>query len=727
MNGLGTALRCALALLAAVVMMGGDSVAAQEGSGGTVTAERIEADLAGPFRTRAADVSWAKHGEMARALEPMMGQQARSLIGQLKPWNGNPGARTLSKAGSGEHDILLDAYAVYSLAVMARAGSDFGPYAPSHRDIVRASEDILRFLLPAHGAGKKPLADGKTWGGQWQSALWANSAGRAAWLLWDDIPPSLRWLAARMIADEADRFLDVTPPARIVSDTKAEENAWNSQIIALAAAMFPNHPRAAAWREAATRWALSCFIREADLAENPTVDGRTLKEWGLGANLYDDYTLENHDRVHPDYMAAIKNTLMQRIVYEWGGQPSPEATAYNTRGVYATLKKLALPDGSFLYPNGQDWRMHRNADGIITHATQAVWYGDRQAARLLRICLDTAQRMMARDRDGGLYAEGENDTPTTEAYVFEIMANAYVLLRAHGEGPGPVSEVQLWRDLAGRHLFASGQFGVLRTPEFAASFSWGPQPMGLALPLQMDLLVTPHERGLIGHVAMDGLENESPKVREAKVIPMPDALAVAGVLERAGGRIEQRFAYLALPDGRVLYVDRLTAADDAPMPGLTLALGSVGILNDPYWVHHDARRTVHHAGGSQTFEALAGSAAPVNLPSPWANVDGELGLVVLAAPGGLRYTPNHTPSRGRVEQRLDVGIVEGRTAGKTLAETAILLLPGRDAGETREMSAKCRIERAETGADHPSFLITLDDGRRVTLDLDALAITVSGG
>src|SRR5690606_32761240 len=106
-----------------------------------------------------------------------------------------------------------------SLAVMARAGGDFGPYAPAHGEIVRASQDILRFLLPAHGAGKKPLADGKTWGGQWQSALWANSAGRAAWLLWDDIPPSLRWLAARMVVDEADRFLNVTPPAQIVRDT----------------------------------------------------------------------------------------------------------------------------------------------------------------------------------------------------------------------------------------------------------------------------------------------------------------------------------------------------------------------------------------------------------------------------------------------------------------------------------------------------------------------------
>ena len=44
-------------------------------------------------------------------------------------------------------------------------------------------------------------------------------------------------------------------------------------------------------------------------------------------------------------------------------------------------------------------------------------------------------------------------------------------------------------------------------------------------------------------------------MKQAKVMDSPDkALAVAGDLDRAGGAISQRFAFVALPDGRAIYV-----------------------------------------------------------------------------------------------------------------------------------------------------------------------------
>ena len=100
-----------------------------------------------------------------------------------------------------------NAHAAYGLAVLARTTDD----KSAHDSALK----ILRFILPTY----------PKWKNQWQSALWATSAGQAAWLLWDDLTPAERGLAARMICDEADRFVAAKPPSQVERDTKAEENA----------------------------------------------------------------------------------------------------------------------------------------------------------------------------------------------------------------------------------------------------------------------------------------------------------------------------------------------------------------------------------------------------------------------------------------------------------------------------------------------------------------------
>src|SRR5205814_7212835 len=137
---------------------------------------------------------------------------------------------------------------------------------------------------------------------------------------------------ARMICDEADRFVDAKPPTQVERDTKAEENAWDSTIVALAFNMFPHHPRHAVWRDAAIRWQISSFVTAKDCASDQFVDGKPLRQWLTGPNLYDDYTLENHDRVHPDYMGTIRINLHQKFLYDWAGARTEEASSHPTRG-----------------------------------------------------------------------------------------------------------------------------------------------------------------------------------------------------------------------------------------------------------------------------------------------------------------------------------------------------------------------------------------------------------
>ncbi len=683
--------------------------------------EQMRKDLETLYATSAVNSSLDKLTDEGRSLIPLMFQQGEYLMGLLHPWDEDPKALLLTDGNHGEHGIRPNTHTAFSFAAMVRCIDE--PFPQSSREDYRAAAlAILRFVLPTHSAGGLTCSDGKTWYGQWQSALWADGAGRAAWLLWDDLDPEMKWLSARMICDEADRFVGQRPPARIEGDTKAEENAWNSTVVSLAYNMFPNHPNHERYKETAIRWALSSFVRERDLRENPVIDGKTLKQWDVGATLHDDYTLENHDRVHPDYMNTITLLLLQIPVYAWGGNEPPEALFFNVPQVYANLKIFAFPDGNHIYPSGQDWRLHRNSDWMQVHLPMAILYDDPQAMTLFEFSLDATRRMIARNPALGLYHPGENFFPSTQMYTLEKgQVLPYLLNGQLGGGPKPEPEADLWKDLSGNHIFRAGKFAVYRTPVSISTFSWGQQVMGMAFPIQKDLLLNPFERSMIGVIEQESIKNERPVVGRLEVMPYENELAIAGVIERAEGKLEQRFAFVTLSDGRTLYVDRVSAVAALDTP-TTLSLGTIPILNDHNWIYHDGDRTIHYAGGQLNIPARPQETKPVTFDSPWINLDGELGMVVLKRTGRSVLYPEPYPARARIQQLLHLNQSPWKEikSGQLVAETAVAFYPARDSAATRRAAAKSSFSIEEGN----EIILTLEDGRTVAVNFDALKVTL---
>ncbi len=247
------------------------------------TTQQLDADLTTSLATSQAQPAIRFRTEISRRVEKLLIQQARYLVSTLHPWSYDDRALLLTDGGSLEAQIRPNAHTAYGLAVLYRAAPDNAFTPDFTREMARDNAlAILRFLLPTHGAGGVKCKDGKLWHNQWQSALWAYSAGQACWLMWDDLDTQQRWLAARMICDEADRFIEAKPPMQILADTKAEENIWDAQIITLAYLMFPDHPHHARWRDAAIRWIINSFVTQADEKRDTVIDGKPLKDWLVG-------------------------------------------------------------------------------------------------------------------------------------------------------------------------------------------------------------------------------------------------------------------------------------------------------------------------------------------------------------------------------------------------------------------------------------------------------------
>ncbi|GMV96435.1 MAG: hypothetical protein AMXMBFR83_08010 [Phycisphaerae bacterium] len=604
-------------------------------------------------------------------------KQAHHLLATVHPWSEDPQLKLLTDSKSLEHWIRPNSASVQGFAFLFR----FGPYDDKVVGVSRKAllEEtiipVMRYLVATHVTGPRPTSDGKKWGNHWQSAYWAQMLGRAAWWCWTDLPPDLRAGVRRVVAHEAQRYLPETPPHQLKDDTKAEENAWNSMIFDVAVLLMPADPRREAWEKAFQRWAMSSFLRPADEHSGKIVDGRPVSEQYIGANIYDDFTLENHRKVHPDYMGAFSLTVSCSLDFQMTGRKPPEAILHNVPEIYENLKWFFLPDGGCVYPNGEDWELFVNITGWTDlHIQMAVYARDPDGWSLLQRTLATTEKMQARHPDGAIHAREEYFYPGTQHGNLDELAREWLMLQFAGE------IVDRPRPLIGVRHLEQGKIILNRTPRAVHTLSWGPVIMAQCVPLRMDRLVSPHDRSAVGTVLLKGERR-----------PLPLRLENARVSQQAGGftgeltvdhgdalRAELRFVSKA--DGTFQISEKLTAL--RAVETVEIATGLIGVLNNPKWVYENHRRRIQLGEHSAEVPALSG----VIVESPAVrriDVDGVL-RIESPAPLQARYAGTRRIERGRATDELNLNYLGGERSlksGQVVSTYEVTITPMVEPGQ----------------------------------------------
>jgi hypothetical protein len=225
-----------------------------------------------------------------------------------------------------------------------------------------------------------------SFGNKWQSSWWTAEMATAAWLVWDRLEPSVQEGVADMVVYHADLIASQQPGARVNLDTEAETVAWNSTILALAVNMLPKHPHATKWREAVERYVYTIFATPSDLRDaSPADEGKAVKDWVVGANIHDDFTLENHNRFHVDYeLTCYRFLYYGAAMYALGGNHLPGAFRHHTWDVYDKVM-LACTDGDkfAVYVSDNDWkRYHAWCESAAVHGYVALTESSPLAATL---------------------------------------------------------------------------------------------------------------------------------------------------------------------------------------------------------------------------------------------------------------------------------------------------------------------------------------------------------
>ena len=590
-------------------------------------------------------------------------KQAHYLLGTVHTWDKDANLKLLTESKTGEHWIRPNAGAVAGFSFLYR----FGNY---NQDVTGVSREqllhvyiipMMRYLVRTHLTGDLNTGEGIKWGNAWQSAHWTYMLSTGAWWIWSDLPTDVQEGVRKMVKFEAARFYDIEPPNNLKLDTKSEENAWNSQIFQAAMLVLPNDKDYLLWERLQKKWVISAYIRPADLKSNIKVDGIALSSF-KGPNIYDDFTLENHGIVHPDYMNALTLSSQFALYFAMQNKQIPQSIFFNKKGIYEDLKWFSLPDGGYDYPTGQDWPIFRNPDWFLTHVMMAAYSKDQDAPVLARRVLDCIEKMQKRNNAGNVYQNTENFFPSGQTDLLFSGSLSWLSLYYMTKVPDDLTEN------TGVKFLESGKIILNRTPKAIQSLSWGSTIMFQSVANDLDRVFDSNTRNGIGYIILKGQTKTLP-VTLGKDLQLKNKknqfTAVFSV--NHGDKITAYYTINSLKS-RMVISEKLIA--DTDITTQTIATSFYGVLNNKNWVFEKGQRNIlTDAGKSYTF--LSGQGNRELLNSKSINIDGVV-LFHSLKKMNASYTSETKISTSRITDRLILNDIVGDKSwsrGQVISET----------------------------------------------------------
>lgn len=236
------------------------------------------------------------------------------------------------------------------------------PSSPNNSTRLAHIRQALNYDFNTHVTGAYNTTSGNKWGWSgvstdWQTPEWSGSMGLACILMQTNLPATTVNGVRTVVVSEANHRATLAPRSGHVSDTAAEEVAWQGNILALAAAWMSTSNSANTWSNAAKTYLVNTYT----FGNN---SGDPLAGWITTYNLYNDFALENHGFYHPTYemvagMSAGDSLLMAKLANPNVAAQFQPFAEHNVLNVWTNnMSGMVMDSGDFAYPAGLDWELH---------------------------------------------------------------------------------------------------------------------------------------------------------------------------------------------------------------------------------------------------------------------------------------------------------------------------------------------------------------------------------
>ncbi len=524
------------------------------------------------------------------------------------------------------------------------------PEGVTWSDLQDMARKSLVFAYSTHKANRLKVCSGNSYWGStgvsdhtWESSLWAMSVAYSAFFQWDELTEAQKGYVKSLLKAECNYELQRTIPTGYAGDTKAEENGWEADVLAATLGLFPDDELAPQWFARLREFAINSYSHRSDAADqsviDPDYDDTTVADLYKGQNLYDDYTLQNHNYFHTSYQnvviqelgeAALALKLFQTTLH--GKEKWQTAALMHNNGAVQkeVLNWLALADGELAMPNGNDWSLFLY-DQITSYTTNACFLGDADALMLENLAYKMIKARQQTTDDGSWLLRSDIGARRMGVEGHRVMMT-WLMHEAASTADMTASTFDDFRERYGAaKLFTSQNIVRGYTRDRFTTFSWAPGITSYtgyiaANSVDKNKIVVPYKANntgnFIGWYTVDGKTTNATPVVNGIYQLDGEAWTMNGELSTNDATLDNRFAIYSTPGNAVIYLDYVTGLSTG-----TVTREQGGLMAISTDTLTRTRRTLYTEEGTRQLD---GSQLNV-FNSSWVNIDNALGIV---APNG---------------------------------------------------------------------------------------------
>lgn len=531
--------------------------------------------------------------------------------------------------GSDERGVRTNADLSMVCAFLCRYGSRQVPLPAgvTWNDLETMARKSLAFAVATHKAIRlHPCSDGHYWGSldkndyTWESSLWSLSVAYSAFFQWKELTAKERENVYQLLKAECNYELERNIPTNYIGDTKAEENGWEADVLAVTLGLFPHDALAPRWFHRMREFAVNSYSHPSDTSS-----------LYHGQNLYSDYTLQNHNFFHTSYQNVVIQELGEAALalrmFQKNDRWKTDDLYHNCSKVTTqVLDWLSLPDGEQAMPNGNDWSLFLY-DQITSYSVMACMLHNPDALMLENQAYKQIRTRQRTTEDGSWLLRADVGARRMGVEAHRVMMTWLM----HEYFPTRKMAPSSWTDFLKRHetarLFKCQNVVRAASEDRFTCFSWSRGKRsytGYIAPFHLrdNNLVVPfrvHNTGnFLGFYTVEGCKTDARPVVSGIYQLKGNGYVMNGELNTNDSALNHRFSLYSAPGNAVIYLDDVRANRDCRI--LKEQGGLMAVSTDDFTRR---KRTLSTTDGTRVCD---GSRLNV-LHGGWLNIDHTFGVV----------------------------------------------------------------------------------------------------
>ena len=498
-------------------------------------------------------------------------------------------------------------------------------------DLEKMAMKSLVFAYSTHKANKLKTCSGNTYWGStsgsdhvWESSLWAMSVAYSAYFQWDKLSDKQKGYIEKLLKAECNYELNRTIPTGYNGDTKAEE-----------------------WFERLREFAINSYSHKDD-AHNTTVidphyDKKTVADLYKGQNLFDDYTLQNHNFFHTSYQnvviqelgeAALALKLFQQKTIGEEKWKTNSLMHNNDKVMKEVLNWLALADGELAMPNGNDWSLFL-FDQITSYTTNACFLNDPDALMLENLAYKNIKARQTTTSDGSWLLRSDIGARRMGVEAHRVMMTWLMHEAISTADVTPTDWNAFNQRYAAARIFPCQNIVRASTDDRFTCFSWSAGKGSYtgyiaANSADKNKMIVPYRENntgnFLGSYLVSGKSTNATPVVSGIYNLRGNSYTMNGELNMNDGTLNNRFAIYSTPGNAVIYTDYVRANAAA-----TITKDQGGLMAISTDEMTRTKRTLYFDNAQNQETGMSHKQSDgsqfLTMNTNWVNIDNALGIV----------------------------------------------------------------------------------------------------